>query len=141
MRVIGVDPNSFPVNGFLLVDDDAIPVHAHSLRPGMTPTEAWTRESWDADDPEDFVCVKYKGHFGRTDGSLNQYRFVALEDWPWLTDSQLLEAATQRVIYDLDDIRAFCLADWPEGREHWLWLITADAAEIRAWAEAGGYKG
>jgi hypothetical protein len=31
----------------------------------------------------------------------------------------------------------FILADWPEGNEHWNWVINADEQEILDWVEAG----
>jgi len=31
----------------------------------------------------------------------------------------------------------FILADWPEGADHWCWVITAPVSEIISWAEAG----
>lgn len=33
--------------------------------------------------------------------------------------------------------KAFIMADWPEGQEHWRWVIKAPIAEIVEWAEAG----
>ena len=33
--------------------------------------------------------------------------------------------------------REFIMADWPEGREHWRWVLTAPVREIIEWAEAG----
>ncbi len=31
----------------------------------------------------------------------------------------------------------FILADWPEGDEHWRWVITAPEKDILDWVEAG----
>jgi len=31
----------------------------------------------------------------------------------------------------------FILADWPEGDEHWTWVIKASKREILEWVEAG----
>ena len=33
--------------------------------------------------------------------------------------------------------KAFIFADWPEGEEHYSWLLTATRDEIVAWGEAG----
>ena len=35
------------------------------------------------------------------------------------------------------DQKAFIFADWPEGIEHYSWLLTATRDEIVAWGEAG----
>jgi len=35
------------------------------------------------------------------------------------------------------DQMTFIFADWPEGREHYSWLLTATRDEIVAWGEAG----
>ena len=35
------------------------------------------------------------------------------------------------------DQKAFIFADWPEGEEHYSWLLTATRDEIVAWGEAG----
>lgn len=32
---------------------------------------------------------------------------------------------------------AYIMADWPEGREHWRWVLTAPVREIVDWCEAG----
>jgi hypothetical protein len=31
----------------------------------------------------------------------------------------------------------FILADWPEGEEHWRWVINASEDEILSWVAAG----
>lgn len=31
----------------------------------------------------------------------------------------------------------FILTDWPEGDEHWQWVLDASEAEIVDWVEAG----
>ena len=31
----------------------------------------------------------------------------------------------------------FILADWPEGDEHWFWVVTAAEQKILDWVEAG----
>ena len=31
----------------------------------------------------------------------------------------------------------FILADWPEGDEHWAWVVQATEQEILDWVEAG----
>ena len=51
----------------------------------------------------------------------------------------LYDQAHERVENDpeLAPIADFILADWPEGDEHWQWVITADTQEIIDWAEAG----
>ena len=38
-----------------------------------------------------------------------------------------------------DDPQAieFCLADWPEGEDHWNWLADSPEQEIRDWVAAG----
>ena len=33
--------------------------------------------------------------------------------------------------------RAFIMADWPEGDDHWRWVATATEREILSWVEAG----
>jgi len=35
------------------------------------------------------------------------------------------------------DQKAFIFADWPEGIEHYSWLLTATRDEIVAWGGAG----
>lgn len=37
----------------------------------------------------------------------------------------------------LAQYRNIIMADWPEGAEHWRWVIRAPVAEIIEWAEAG----
>ena len=31
----------------------------------------------------------------------------------------------------------FILADWPEGEDHWKWVVKATVKEIETWAEKG----
>ena len=45
--------------------------------------------------------------------------------------------ARVRQLFGAEEVIAFCLADWPEGDEHWRWLLTATEQEIRDWAAAG----
>jgi len=33
--------------------------------------------------------------------------------------------------------KEFIFADWPEGDEHFIWLLTATRDEIESWVEAG----
>lgn len=33
----------------------------------------------------------------------------------------------------------FCLQDWPDGDEHWTWLLTAAREEILSWCQASMY--
>ena len=51
----------------------------------------------------------------------------------------MAQKANERVgkmfVDDLEAI-AFCLADWPEGEEHWTWLVNAEEKEIRDWVDA-----
>ena len=51
----------------------------------------------------------------------------------------LRELAERRVdaAPELAAHKEFIMADWPEGREHWTWVINAPVAEIAEWAEAG----
>ncbi|NIQ88799.1 MAG: hypothetical protein GWN93_06825 [Deltaproteobacteria bacterium] len=46
--------------------------------------------------------------------------------------------AESRVCSDerLDSVREFVLADWPEGEEHWAWVIEATTEEILDWVDA-----
>ena len=37
----------------------------------------------------------------------------------------------------LREHEAYIMADWPEGREHWRWVLTAPIAEILEWVAAG----
>ena len=32
-----------------------------------------------------------------------------------------------------EDEMAFIFSDWPEGEEHYQWLLTAERAEIQSW--------
>ena len=40
----------------------------------------------------------------------------------------------------IEDVREFCLADWPEGAEHQRWLDTASIDEIADWCCSGWSK-
>jgi len=53
--------------------------------------------------------------------------------------SALYDVAAGRVVNSaaLAPHSDFILTDWPEGDEHWQWVITAPEAEIIDWAEAG----
>lgn len=42
--------------------------------------------------------------------------------------------------FTVEQVREFCLADWPEGEDHQLWLDTAPADEIAGWIEADGLQ-
>lgn len=35
----------------------------------------------------------------------------------------------------LSQYRAVIMADWPEGKEHWRWVLKAPVSEIVEWAE------
>jgi len=57
-----------------------------------------------------------------------------------MTTTTLYEKAARRVAAIFPDDEAaqeFCLADWPDGEEHWRWLLTADRSEIEDWVAAG----
>ena len=47
------------------------------------------------------------------------------------------EARVTEMFPDDQEAREFCLADWPEGDEHLIWLIEASDQEIRDWVAAG----
>jgi hypothetical protein len=51
----------------------------------------------------------------------------------------LYDRAAARVDNDprLSPHREFILADWPEGDEHWAWVIAASTEEILSWVDAG----
>ena len=53
----------------------------------------------------------------------------------------LRELAERRVIDtpELNDHKEFIMTDWPEGAEHWRWVINAPVAEIVEWVRAGRY--
>ncbi len=38
--------------------------------------------------------------------------------------------------FDGERYEAFILADWPEGDDHWRWVIDAPVEEIASWVEA-----
>lgn len=51
-----------------------------------------------------------------------------------------LRARAERRVIDTPELSAhkeFIMTDWPEGREHWMWVMSAPVAEIVEWAEAG----
>lgn len=37
----------------------------------------------------------------------------------------------------LSQYESFIMADWPEGDNHWRWILTASVREIVDWAVAG----
>jgi hypothetical protein len=51
--------------------------------------------------------------------------------------SELYRKAKERVdsTPELEPYRADILYDWPEGEEHWQWVVNADVQEIVTWAE------
>ena len=52
----------------------------------------------------------------------------------------MYEQAEQRVKNSLalSMYSEFILADWPEGEEHWEWVVTADESEILDWVQSEG---
>jgi hypothetical protein len=56
-----------------------------------------------------------------------------------MTTQELYEQARERVQHtpELAPHEEFILADWPEGDDHWRWVIDAPVEEIASWVEAG----
>ena len=56
-----------------------------------------------------------------------------------LKEGIMFEKAKVRVEYmeNLAPHADFILADWPEGDDHWRWVVTAPEQEILDWVEAG----
>ena len=55
------------------------------------------------------------------------------------TSVLLYEKARDRVmaVPELAKFHDFIFADWPEGNDHFRWLLQATDDEILSWAEAG----
>lgn len=56
-----------------------------------------------------------------------------------MSEKSLYEQARNKVESSkaLSEQEDFILADWPEGDEHWIWVIETDEDEILDWAKAG----
>lgn len=56
---------------------------------------------------------------------------------PVIDEGELYEQARRRVAEDpmLTPHADTILYDWPEGAEHWRWVVSASAAEIVDWAK------
>lgn len=54
-------------------------------------------------------------------------------------DDEKLETVARLVgmADDMDAVREYCLADWPEGEAHQRWLDNAPVSEIASWVRSG----
>ncbi len=56
---------------------------------------------------------------------------------PFRVGTEALAIARVRTMGFTPDQLAFIFADWPEGIEHYEWLLNATRDEIVSWGEAG----